>query len=188
MLHFWGNRVSQAWKNLDLEGEGLQKANLRLVQLMKKRGKAYALLAAYPMGLHRSYLEDSRGAWAYRLASMIAIGLLIAGFAVPALAILGLITAFALYDIRWIEDRVAALNKRLKMGMYMKQAPGAPRGFKGRYTDDGLDDYLKQKEQERGGHQPAAAEPPRAGNRAPSFAEQERMLQELAKSRSKKSE
>ena len=41
--------MSEAWKHLDLEGEGLQSANLRLVRLMKKRSRAYALLALFPL-------------------------------------------------------------------------------------------------------------------------------------------
>lgn len=177
--------MSEAWKHLDLEGEGLQSANLRLVRLMKKRSRAYALLALFPLGLHRAYLEDVRGAWIYRALSVATLlaGWLGQGWA--ALAIAGLGAGFALYDIRWIEDRVAALNKALRMAIYKsKRTAAAPKGFRGRYTDDDLDDYLKVKEQERGGHVLPGKDPAlNSRSRAPSFAEQEAMLKALAETR-----
>lgn len=179
--------MSDAWKHLDLEGEGLQSANLRLVQLMKRRPKAYRLLVLFPLGLHRAYLEDIRGAWIYRLASIAA---LLAGWFGPtwvALLILALLAGFAAYDIRWIEDRVATLNKALRIQVYKsKHSTAAPKGFRGRYTDDDLDDYLKVKEQERGGHVLPGTDPALNNrSRAPSFADQEAMLKALAESKQK---
>lgn len=177
--------MSDAWKQLDLEGEGLQSANLRLVQLMKRRSKAFGLLALFPLGLHRIYLEDVRGAWIYRAASIIALMAWWFGPGWVALIIAVLIVSFAVYDIRWIEDRVASLNKALRMMVYKsKKSSAAPQGFRGRYTDDGLDDYLKVKEQERGGHVLPGKDPAlNSRSRAPSFAEQEAMLKALAASK-----
>ena len=61
------------------------------------------------------------------------------------------------------------------------------KGFRGRYTDDSLDDYVKLKEQERGGHVLPGKDPAlNSRSRAPSFAEQEAMLKELAQSRQNK--
>ncbi|MHB1176212.1 MAG: hypothetical protein ACYCZJ_13915 [Sulfuriferula sp.] len=177
--------MSEAWKHLDLEGEGLQSANLRLVQLMKRRPKAYALLALFPLGLHRSYLEEVRGAWIYRIASIVALITWWFGANWAALLIIVLLVGFAAYDIRWIEDRVATLNKALRIQIYKsKRSTAAPKGFRGRYTDDDLDDYLKVKEQERGGHVlPGTDSALNNRSRAPSFAEQEAMLKALAKSK-----
>lgn len=177
--------MSDAWKHLDLEGEGLQSANLRLVQLMKRRPRAYGLLAMFPLGLHRAYLEDVRGAWIYRAASVAALAAWWFGQGWAALVIAGLTVSFAVYDIRWIEDRVATLNKALRMMVYKgKHSAAAPKGFRGRYTDDDLDGYLRVKEQERGGHVLPGKDPAlNSRSRAPSFAEQEAMLKALAESR-----
>ena len=177
--------MSDAWKHLDLEGEGLQSANLRLVKLMKRRPKSYGLLALFPLGLHRAYLEDVRGAWVYRIASIAALMAWWSGQGWAALVIVVLIVGFAVYDIRWIDDRVASLNKVLRMQVY-KRGPSAaaPKGFRGRYTDDDLDDYLKVKERERGGHVLPGKDPAlNSRSRAPSFAEQEAMLKALVESK-----
>lgn len=180
--------MSEAWKKLDLEGEGLQSANLRLVRQMKRRTRAYTLLALFPLGLHRAYLDDTRGAWVYRIATLTAIATWWLGSAWGALGIATVAAAFALYDIRWIEDRAATINKVLRMKTYMsKNGAPAPRGFRGRYTDDSLDDYVKLKEQERGGHVLPGKDPAlNSRSRAPSFAEQEAMLKALAQSRENK--
>jgi hypothetical protein len=150
--------VSEAWRGLDLGGGGLQAANIRLTQTLKRRSRAYGLLAAFPLGLHRRYLDDPRGAWLYRAGSALAV----AGAFVDwrfAGVVAALIAAALIYDLFWIERRVVALNKTIRKKIYLSQAPGAPEGFKGHYTDDG--------------------EPARA-TRVPSFAEQERLLRELA--------
>ena len=74
----------------------------------KRRRIAYALLAVFPLGLHRQYLGDRRGAWAYRNCA------LMAGIAWwlqrPAAfwVLLALLAAFAAYDIGWIARRLAA--------------------------------------------------------------------------------
>jgi hypothetical protein len=57
--------LSDAWKTLDLDGGGLQQANLTRAQRPKRRRRADLLLAA-ALGLHRTYLETPRGAWLRR--------------------------------------------------------------------------------------------------------------------------
>ena len=177
--------MSEAWKQLDLEGEGLQSANLRLSRLLKSRKKAYALLAAFPLGLHRVYLEDRRGAWLYRAGSL--LGLALAWLNPWAgLAALVLLLGLVAYDALRTEERVARLNKAARMRVYMKQGAGAPQGYRGRYRDDApdLEGYIAQKEAERGGHQPFKPEAaPTPRKRLPSFAEQEALLRELAQTR-----
>ncbi len=168
------------WKRLDLDGGGLQSANMAFARLRKRRLLGFVLLLLFPLGLHRAYLEDRQGAWAYRLASLLAMGAYFAGY--PALALilcLGL-CVYALYDLRWIDRQVVRLNKALRLRVCLKPGPGIPPGFKGRpgEVDAVLADYLRQKEQERAGQGPVAgeqaADPP--VRHAPSFAEQEAWL------------
>jgi len=153
--------VSESWRGLDLGGGGLQAANIRLAQALKRRSHAYGLLAGFPLGLHRAYLDDRRGAWAYRIASALALAAALVDWRL-AVPIAALLAAALLHDLFWIERRVVALNKAIRMRVYLSQAPGAPAGFKGHFTDD---------------------DAPVRGPRAPSFAEQERLLRELARAR-----
>jgi hypothetical protein len=150
--------VSDAWRGLDLGGGGLQAANIRLAQALKRRARAYGLLAAFPLGLHRAYLDDRRGAWAYRIASLAAAGAALVDWRVAALVALALLGAAA-FDLYWIDRRVTALNKAIRKRVYLSQTAGPPPGFKGRAIDE------------------TGAAPPRA----PSFAEQERLLRALAR-------
>lgn len=164
--------MSEAWRNLDLEGGGLQAANLQLARLLKRRARAYALLAAFPLGLHRGYLDEPRGAWGYRALSLLAAAGFVAGWAWLGWAAAAALAGWVAFDLRWIDDRVAAVNKRLRMRVYLRQGAGPPPGFRGRYTDDA-----------------PAGEPggkPAGDGRAPSFAEQERLLRELARRKTEK--
>jgi hypothetical protein len=163
--HFTGQVMGNAWKNQDLGGGGLQNANLRLAALLKKRRTAWLLLFAFPVGLHHDYLADPRGAWSIRITALLAAGALWYGVASAAIALGAVLLVWTLIDIRWVEQRVVALNKQLRMQVYLGQTAGAPAGFKGRYTDD-----------ER-----PTAEPPSGTGRALSFTEQERLLREHAR-------
>lgn len=157
--------MSEAWKELNLEGEGLQSANIKLARMLKKRATAYLLMGSlFPLGQHRAYLDDRVGAWGYRMASLIAIALFLFGQIWVGGIILLLIGAFVVYDIHWVDERVAALNKALRVKIYMHQGTGAPKEFKGRFTDNA---------------EPRAST--KSSDRVPSFAEQEAMLREIAK-------
>lgn len=127
--------MSKAWTELDLDGGGLQSANLRLAALLRRRGTAYALLALFPLGMHRHYLRDRRGAWLYRGGSLLAIAAYLLGQSALSAVLLAALAAWALYDLFRIDDAVARINKQLRMRVYLGQTPGAPRGFKGHYTD-----------------------------------------------------
>lgn len=173
--------MPSAWEKIDLEGSGLQSANLRLVRRLKKRVTAYMLWVLFPVGAHRIYLADWPRALVYVALSSAAVGLHLSAarwFALVPAAIAG---ACALYDLIWIDRRVTWLNKQARMGEYLRAGSAPPPGFRGRYTDDaGLDEYIRTKEAETGGHvQPVLSA--KTPNRAPSFAEQEKMLRELAK-------
>jgi hypothetical protein len=151
--------VSGSWKRLDLGGEGLQQANLRLAAALRRTRTAYLLWLAFPLGAHRAYLREQRGAWAYRVASLAALALLALDWRAGA-ALGAVLVCAALYDLAWIRRRVPELNKALRMQAYLRPVAGAPRGFRGHFTDDG--------------------EPPA---RPPSFAEQERLLADIERSK-----
>lgn len=176
--------MNGSWKRLDLEGGGVQAANLKLAQLLKRRPRAYALLALFPLGLHRGYLDEPRGAWGYRALACLAAAGVAAGWGWLAWPAAAALVAWALFDLHWIDRRIVALNKQLRMQVYLGQGPGAPRDFRGRYTDDPLEEYLQTKDAERPGGGAALSAAP--GRRAPSFAEQERLLRELARRRADK--
>lgn len=106
--------MKRSWKRLDLEGGGLQAANLRLARTLRRRGVAYALWLAFPLGAHRWYLKEPWGALAY-------CGLSAAAAFLPALAAAA--AAFALFDLWWIDRRVTALNKRLRMQAFLGSNP-----------------------------------------------------------------
>jgi len=173
--------MSKAWTKLDLEGGGLQSANLRLAALLRKRGTAYALLALFPLGLHRGYLHDRRGAWLFRAGSLLCVAAYLLDRPAIGGVLLAALAAGALYDLFRTEDLVARLNKQLRMQVYLGQTPGVPPGFKGHYSDDALDEYLKIKDQEHG--EPQSAPTLSRPSRVPSFAEQEKLLRELAATR-----
>ena len=167
--------MGDAWKNFDLAGGGLQSANFRLAALLRKRGVACALLAFFPLGLHRAYLHDRRGAWLYRAGTLLGVAALLAGLPLVAGLTLAAGAAFAIYDLVQIDDAVARVNKRLRMQVHLSHSAGAPQGFKGHYTD----------EHERTGHAPGPTTNVERSSRAPSFAEQEKRLRELAAMRKK---
>lgn len=179
--------MSKAWKKLDLGGEGLQTANLRYNQAMRRPVRAYSLMAAFPLGLHRWYLQEPVGAIFYPLLSMLTIGLwfafsniVIAASLIPLAGLLG-------FDLFWVERRCIKLNKNLRMQQFMRPGKTPPPGYRGRYPDDdSLDAYVQLKEQERAGHQPVDPDQPAQSTSdsepsPPSFNEQEAMLRELAR-------
>lgn len=188
--------MSEAWKNIDLEGSGLQTVNMRLARLLKKRTLAYGLLPLFPLGLHRDYLASHGVAWGFRTATLTAALLFWYGQFWPGVGLLVALTVAALRDIGWVDSRVAQINKQLRIEVMRSTGAAAPPGYRGRYTDDApaaadhLAEYIRIKEQERGGHRPldrgeAKKDDHGEPRRTPSFAEQEAMLRELYKSKKK---
>lgn len=179
------NPMKQAWKQLDLGGEGLQTLNAQYTRHMRRLPRAYAAMLLFPLGAHRWYLHETYGALSYVALTLAAIAGALTlgppGFAAPAVAEL----LFAAFDLRWVERRVLALNKSLRMRQFMRPGTAPPENYRGRYPDEGLDEYVRVKERERAGHQPAADDAQQPGERparAPSFNEQEALLRELARS------
>jgi TM2 domain-containing membrane protein YozV len=153
--------VDKAWKTLDLGGGGLQEANRSLAGLLRRKRTAYLLWLLFPLGAHRFYLAHARGGLAYAGALLVLVAAGVAGWTAAAWVLAGALAAAALLDLRWIDRRVTALNKQLRMQAYLRPVPGAPPGFKGRLTDE-EDEYAK---------------------RAPSFREQERLLAEIERAK-----
>lgn len=156
--------MSDGWKRVDLEGGGLQALNLRLAGRLKQRRRAYALWAGFPLGLHHAYLENPAGAWLFRGLTLLAAAL--AFFDWRATAAAGLVMVLlALYDLVWIDRRVIALNKSIRREVFLSAGATPPDGYRGRYDVE---------------TPPAAPASPRRGQRVLSFAEQEKLLRELA--------
>jgi hypothetical protein len=147
--------MSGGWQGRDLGGGGLQSANAALVGRLKRRPLAYALLAAAPLGLHRAYLDSPRGAWAWRIGTL-AVAALAWWNASAGLAGAALLVLAAAWDAVWIDRRVTRLNKSLRREAYLGHGAAPPAGYRGRDPEAGV-------------------------SRVPSFAEQERLLRELAR-------
>lgn len=177
--------MPDAWKHLNLEGHGLQSLNLRLARELRKPARAYELLALFPLGLHRAYLGDRRGAWAWRLGCLLTLALLLWArpWGLAALVVLALaLTADALR----IGDRCAAYNRALRRRAYFSPGAEPPKGYRGRYSDHDADEiademqrYLEEKNKESPSPHTAVVRAP--GSRAPSFNEQEALLRKLAR-------
>lgn len=178
--------MGRAWKKLDLHGAGLQTLNARLTRRLKRPLRAYLLWILFPLGAHRLYLKSPPGAAVYAALTASTLLLWRALGPAAALAAAGPETAFALFDLFWIERRCTALNKALRMELYLGAGATPPEGYRGRDPDDDyLRRYVREKEGERAGHAPpgAAGGAAARGTRVPSFQEQERLLRELAQRR-----
>jgi TM2 domain-containing membrane protein YozV len=184
--------MSKAWKNLNLEGGGLQAVNAVLAANLRSRRRTYAAWLLFPLGLHRWYLGDRRGATLFLLLSALALTLaaVLPGYLwlVPLAGLLGL----AAFDLFRIEDRVVAYNKELRMRLFLRKGQRTPDGYRGRYPEPSeerdarteLASYAALKEQERAGH-PARHDDGSPGahpaqRRIPSFNEQEALLRQLS--------
>lgn len=153
--------MSEAWKRIDLDGGGLQAANRRLASRLRSRRVAYLLWLGFALGAHRFYLRDLVGGIACCLASLATLALVLSTSWAGVAAALGLL-AWALADLWWIDRRVTRLNKALRIETYLGAGPGAPAGYRGRFVD---------------GDEAQKASAPRA----PGFAEQERLLADIAR-------
>jgi TM2 domain-containing membrane protein YozV len=183
-------------ENLNLEGGGLQAVNALLAARMRRRPRAYAAWALFPLGLHRFYLAEPRDGVAFLVLSATAAATAWLAPAwwwlLPAAALAGL----AVHDLFWIDRRVVACNKELRMQLFLRKGRNPPAGYRGRYLNAAdpetvsreLNAYKAMKETERAGHAAPNREDaedrdqPRR-SRVPSFNEQEAMLRELAAER-----
>ena len=162
------HEMNPKWRELDLEGGGLQAANLRLARTLRRRTVAYGLMLAFPLGAHRWYLGEIRSAVLYPTLTALALGSWLAGITAITLTALTALAALLGWDLYTLEDRIATVNKRHRMAVYLSQGSGAPAGFRGRFG--GADGDM-------------AADT--AHRRIPTLAEQEAMLRDLAAHRNK---
>lgn len=193
--------MRRAWQELNLKGGGLQAVNAALAQAMCSRPRAYAAWILFPLGLHRFYLGEPRGGAAFPILTLITLG---TAWLVPSwwwLLPLALLATLAIHDLFWIDRRVVAYNKQLRVQLFLRKGQTPPKDYHGRYADNtsadaitqGLADYQALKESERAGHAPtgqqgvASTKPP-APRRQPSFNEQEALLRELARTRRRQRE
>lgn len=164
--HFHGqNGMTAKWRELDLEGGGLQAANLRLARALRRRNIAWSLLLVFPLGVHRWYLGEQRSAILFPLLAAAAAGCALMGWTMAALTTLLALGALLIHDILTLEQRIAGANKRLRMAHYLGQGAAAPPGYQGRFSADPAT--------------PDAITP----RRVPTFAEQEALLREIARRR-----
>lgn len=171
--------MSRSWKE-HLGGGGVQQMNARLTRLLKKRRTAFLLLALFPLGVHRYYLESPRTGLAYVVATLAALALALAGWPLAALSVAALLCAAAVIDAFRVDARVARINKQLRLRAYLGHGAKPPPRYRGRVFPDELQDYLEQKERQtpQADASPAGDE---TAERPASFAQQERMLSELAR-------
>lgn len=177
--------MTNAWKQWDFSGAGLQSLNLELTKRLRKPAVAYGLWMGFPLGLHAFYLHERPRALAYLAASLALVVLtLLAPWQAPV-GFATLYLAVAVADLATLERRLTAYNKATRLELSLRKGTAPPPGFRGRYTDQNTDihDYVAVKERERAGHtaEPAVAEP--GGRGAKSFQEQEAALRAYAKRR-----
>ncbi|MCK9189539.1 TM2 domain-containing protein [Acidithiobacillus sp.] len=185
--------MPKAWEKLDLQGAGVQSLQIRLQKLQKKSLWGYLYWCLSPFGAHRFYLEQS-WAWVFPLISVAILVLTFLGLTWEAVGLVVVLCAVALWDLSRIGLWISAYNKELrKASWFAQQTPAAPANYQGRADSSEksaqwqreLQDYTQAKESERAGH-PATNTPAKKGfapgQRRLSFAEQERLLAEMAKS------
>lgn len=158
--------MTAKWRELDLQGGGLQAANLRLARALRRRNVAWSLLLVFPLGAHRWYLGERRSAMLFPLLAAVAIACALAGWTAAALGTLLPLGILLVHDVLTLERRLADANKRLRMAHYLGQGAAAPPGYRGRFGAE---------------TEPADSTAPQ---RVPSFAEQEALLREIARRRS----
>ncbi|MGE4531785.1 MAG: TM2 domain-containing protein, partial [Acidithiobacillus sp.] len=164
----------------------------RLQKLQKKSLWGYLYWCLFPFGGHRFYLEEPL-AWVYPLVTAAIIILALLGLIWVAVAVAVLMLGAALWDLSRIGLWISAYNKALrKASWFAKQSPAAPANYQGR-SDTGedpaqwqreLQNYTQTKEGERAGHPAERGAPAKKGfapgQRRLSFAEQEKLLRDLA--------
>jgi len=155
--------MNSKWRELDLGGGGLQAANLRLSRMLRRRATAWCLLLLFPAGAHRWYLREYPAAAAYPALTLAAVAGWLA--AVPWLAPAALLVLALLlgHDLATLDRRIVAINKHLRMAVYLSQGAKAPDGFRGRF------------DKAEGGETAEAA-----ARREPTLAEQEALLRRMA--------
>lgn len=172
--------MTNAWKQWDFSGLGLQTLNLELSKQLRRRPVAYGLWAGFPLGLHAFYLRERRRGFAYLAASAFVATIALA-LPWPFAALLGgVLLVAALWDLATLDGRLTAYNKAVRIALSLRKETAPPQGFRGRYTDEDTDisDYLALKNREQAGHSTRSTIPA-SRTQSKSFQEQEAALREL---------
>ena len=171
--------MSEYWKHQNLEGNGLQTINQQYARLSRNTKIAYILCLFFPFGLHQFYLKSFVRASLFLSLSMVAVGMYTTSPLISSIFLLTEIILLAV-DVFQIDKRVIDFNKNLKMNLSLQINSAAPKDFQGRYHDDSpIDDYLSLKNNEVTAFE--TKENKTTKNRVYSFAEQEKLLKEMAK-------
>ena len=181
----YNDLMSNAWKQWDFSGAGLQSLNLELIKRLRKRGVTFGLWAGFALGLHAFYLHERPRALGY-LAASLAVAITATLGPWPIAAGLGALElAAALADLATLDRRLTAYNKALRLALSLRKEAAPPPGFRGRYTDQDADihDYMTVKEQERAGHATRPAPTGTSPGTSKSFQEQEAALRAHIKGR-----
>ncbi|MHB8254848.1 MAG: TM2 domain-containing protein [Acidiferrobacter sp.] len=173
--------MTNAWKQWDFSGSGLQTLNLELTKRLRQRRLAYGLWLLFPLGLHAFYLHERRIGLAYLAATALLIALWLMAPWPYSTGLSALFVGGALIDVVTLEGRLVAYNKALRIALSLRPETQPPPGFQGRYTDKDVDisDYLAIKNQEQAGH-PVRNAPSPGTAKGKSFQEQEAALREFA--------
>lgn len=180
--------MPKAWKKWDLEGGGLQSANLALIRRRKRRIFAYLLWPLFPTGAHAWYLAAPARAGTFLASGIVTVVSFATGHTLIGMLVIAAAFLYAVHDLFWIDRRIIELDKLLRLAISLRPGTGAPAKFAGRYPDAGLDAYLEVKASERAGHpvSPTVPGPSPGTGRPPSFAEQEALLRQHARGKTKK--
>lgn len=150
----YNDLMSDAWKQWDFSGAGLQSLNLELTKRKRRLGLTYGLWLLFAIGAHNLYLREHRQASAYVALTILVISSFMFRFQVAAIALGAIEGIMALIDLATLDKRVTAANKKLRIALSLQSHTTPPADYKGRYTDDvhDLTDYFAIKEQEQAGH------------------------------------
>lgn len=160
--------MKKSWQAHDLEGKGLQSINLAYLAAKKDLRKSYLLTALFPLGAHQIYLRNWKKAGVYLLLTVLLIATTpYAPFISALLGFAEFILVFS--DIKRMESIISEYNKSLKIQLSLQKDNAAPVNFEGKYHDKS--DTEQKSEQ-----------------KILSFAEQEKLLNELNKQKNKNRE
>ncbi|HUW98325.1 MAG TPA: hypothetical protein VMV40_05700 [Acidiferrobacter sp.] len=172
--------MTNAWKQWDFSGAGLQTLNLELTKRLRKQPLAYGLWVLFPLGLHAFYLRERYLGWVYLATTALLIGLTISTPWPYPTTLAAAMVAAALVDVATLGRRLTAYNKALRIALLLQRDTQPPPGYRGRYADEDTDirDYLAVKDQEQAGHSVRTA-PPADRVKTASFNQQEAALRAL---------
>ena len=173
--------MTNAWKQWDFAGSGLQSINLELTKRLRQRPLAYGLWVLFPLGLHAFYLRERGLGLLYLATSAVLIALTALAPWPYAAGLSAIMITGALIDAATLDRRLTAYNKALRAALLLSPKAAPPPGYRGRYTDEDRDisDYVAIKDQEQAGHSLKTL-PTLNTKRGKSFQEQEAALREYA--------